>query len=263
MNFLIGAPHRMGFKKRRVGLLNTIKVEFRDDIPILKQNLDILKAANIEVTKEEIELDVPEKDIIAIKKLMTEHNLNDFYPLIATHPGASWEARYRCWPIEKYISLIRTLLKELAAKVIIIGSKGEIEVGERIFREIQDPAVVSLIGKTTITQMAAIIKLSHIFIGTDSGPLHLASATGIPFIGIFGPTSAVQVLSDITNGILLYKKLPCSPCYLHHPLFTPSCSKPNSPLCMGVISVDEVIEAVKKIINSTPIGRRSIYANRD
>ena len=245
ISFLIGSKHRLGFKKGRVGLLNTLKIEFKEDIPILKQNLAILKAANLEVNKQEIELKVPEKDVATAKKLLTEHTLINCYPLVAIHPGASWNAKYKRWPLEKYISLITVLLKELGAKIIIIGSKSEIEMSERILGKIQDSAVISTVGKTTVAQMAGLIKLSHLFIGNDSAPLHIASALKIPTVAIFGSTSPKQMLSDHSRCVVIKKNLPGLPCYLHQPDFVFDDVNMDS---LNLITIDDVMDGVRRAI---------------
>lgn len=254
MAFLTGAPHRMGFTKDETGLLNTIRIELRDDVPILKQHLDLLHMCNLSVTDTSIKIKIPERDMIFARDFLG----NNHYPTISIHPSAWWNADYRMWSLDRYIDLIRRLKSIFNARIIIIGGKGDIRTGKEIMNEIEGD-VIDAVGDTTISQMAAIIKLSHLFIGNDSGPLHIASTVGTPFIGIFGPTSPAQVLTNITNGIFVSKKLPDSPCYLHQPSFSPSCGKPNNPPCLEMISVDDVVEAVKKILN-VEVG---FYANRN
>jgi heptosyltransferase-1 len=245
MSLIIGAPHRLGFRKGKVGLSNTVKVELKDDIPIMEQNLAILKAANLDVDKQEVGFDIPEKDMTYTKELLTKHGSNNSFPLITIHPGASWYERYRCWPLDKYISLIDILLKKFSAAVIIIGSKNEAEIGNRINQGIQDSHLLNLIGKTTISQMAAFIKVSDIFIGNDSGPLHVALSLGVPTVAIFGQTSPKQVISATGNYITVSKKIECSPCYLHQPRFKPCC---DDIKCLNEISVEEVIKYFREIL---------------
>jgi ADP-heptose:LPS heptosyltransferase len=250
ISFLTGARHRMGFKIGHRGLLSTIRVEFKkEDIPIVKQNVAILKAARLKIDNCNIRLEVPEKEMNSASNILKRLEFINSYPLITVHTGALWNAKYRCWPFEKYIALVKRLLNELHAKVIIIGSEIETEAGERIVREIQDKSIVSLSGKTDIPLMAAIIRLSHLFIGNDSGPLHIASALNIPFIGIFASTLPEQVLSNAQNGIILHKKLTCGPCYMHDPLFTPPCEGIHEvPPCLDMITVEEVMNAVTKLL---------------
>jgi len=247
MNFLTGAPHRIGFQKGKAGFLNTIKIELRENIPILKQNLDILKNAGLQVTKEEIDLSIPEKDILEANLLIKQVTRETSSPLITIHPGASWNAGYRCWPLEKYISLIKRLIQELQLKVTIIGNTGDIEIGKRILTEVESPNIVSVMGKTTLAQMAAIIKLSTLFLGNDSGPLHIALALKIPSVAIFGSTSPEQVIGPHERCIVIKKNLACSPCYVHQYDYTPACKDFQ---CLNKISVDEVFNAVKKVLSN-------------
>lgn len=246
MNFLTGVPHRIGFQKGRAGSLNTIKIELKENVPIVKQNLDILRYAGLQVTKEEIDLCVPEKDILEAKFLIKQLAREISSPLITIHPGASWNAGYRCWPLEKYISLMKRLINELQLKVIIIGNTGDIETGKRILKEIESPAIISVMGKTTLAQMTAIIKLSNLFLGNDSGPLHIALALKIPSVAIFGSTSPEQVIGTQERCVVIRKNLACSPCYVHQYDYRPDCKDFQ---CLNKISVDEVFHAVKNVLS--------------
>lgn len=255
LSFLTGARHRIGFRIGRCGLLNTVRIEFQQgDVPIARQNLDLLHAAHLKTEESAVRLAVPEKERNAAVAILQKLGFIYSYPLVAVHAGAFWNARYRCWPIEKYISLIGRLLREVKAQIILVGSDAEAEAGERIEREIRDTSVVSLAGKTDIPLMAAVIGVSHIFIGNDSGPLHIASALKIPFIGIFGSTAPGQVLSHTHRGIILRRDMGCGPCYLHDPLFTPSCERTHQvPPCLDMITVEEVMEGVKRLLMQNPV----------
>ena len=250
MNLIIGAHHRIGFKRGRVGLLNTIKIDFKDNTSILKQNLDLLEAAGIEVITERIGISVPEKDEAAVRGLLNSHKLDYSYPSIAIHPGASWNSKYKCWPIERFILLIRRLVKEYKANIIVIGSKKEAEGGEKVAKAIGNSGVINLVGKTSVAQMAAVIKISDFFIGNDSGPLHIALALDVPSIAIFGATAPEQILSGTDKCIVVSKKIGCSPCYLHQADFEPSC---ESPKCLDEISVDDAMKAFKTMLHRFPL----------
>jgi len=245
MNLVIGAHYSLGFKKGKVGLFSTTKIELREDMPILQQNLAILKAANLEIYDEEIRLEVPEKYIKYAHEFLSEHNLNNSFPLISIHTGASWYTKYRCWPIERYVSLIEYLLKDFNAKIIIIGSTNEAEMGTTICEQFQGSSVMNMVGKTDIGQMAALIKQSDLFIGHDSGPLHIALALKVPSIAIFGLTSPRQVISSTERCKVVSKNLSCSPCYLHQPGFKPYCEDLR---CLKEITAEEVVECVGKML---------------
>lgn len=247
MNFLTGVPHRLGFQNGRAGSLNTIKIELEENVPIVKQNLDILRHAGLQVTKEEIDLRIPEKDLLEAKLLIKQLIQGNTAPFITIQPGASWNAGYRCWPLENYIALIKRLTKELQLKVIIIGNTGDMETaGKRILKEVESPAIISVMGKTTLAQMAALIKVSNLFLGNDSGPLHIALALKIPSVAIFGSTSPEQVIGQHERCVAMRKNLACSPCYVHQYDYRPDCKDFR---CLNDITADEVFTAVKNVLS--------------
>ena len=249
INFLIGAPHRLGFKSDSARSLNTVAIDFKEGLPILVQNLAVLKAAGLKITGEKIEIHLPEKDMLKARGHLLEAGLEDSYPLVAIHPGAAFMANFKSWPIENYSALIKILLQENNAKVVLIGSQGESSIAEEIIRQVDLPEVFSLVVKTTIAEMAAVIKLSHLFIGNDSGPLHLATALAKPAVGLFGPTSPAQILPGADSCIVVKKELPCSPCYTHMDVFSPPCNSQSHPECMRDIIVSQVADAAKRLLS--------------
>lgn len=195
MNFLIGAPVRLGFSQGKTGFLNTCTAEFSGNVPILRQNLEILRVAGLEVTSAGLDLEVPEKGLRDVYALLERRGIKRGSPFIVIHPGAAWNGAQRCWPVKKYIELIRILIKERAQKVVVIGSRGEKPVGEEILTALSgEPSVINAIGETSLMEMAGLISLSALFIGNDSGPLHLAQAFNVPIVAIFGLTSPKQVI---------------------------------------------------------------------
>ena len=104
-----------------------------------------------------------------------------------------------------------------------------------------------MIGAFTIRETAALLKRSALFVGNDSGIMHLAAASGIPLVALFGPQAPVKFGPWSTKATVMYKNFKCSPC--RQKFFT-EC-EPSSkmrPGCMEAISVDEVFrEATEKI----------------
>jgi len=243
MTFLSGAPYRIGFELNKPGGLYTSTVEFKEDIPILRQNLGLLRMAGIKVHDERIHIRIPESDQETADRLVNQSIPN----VVAVHTSTARRYTYRMWKPEKYISLIRRIISRFRVTVVLIGSRDEAETGHHISASINNPSVINLIGKTSIPVTAGIISRVRLFIGNDSGPLHIALALGIPSIAIFGPTSPTQVLSEEYRDscYILKPSLDCSPCYLHMDHRVPSCS---SVRCMEQISVDEVMKAVETVL---------------
>ena len=107
-------------------------------------------------------------------------------PIIA--PTANWEAKI--WPSNNYAYISKKLMNSSYLKggtVVIVGGPGEEAAGENIVSEIGDINPLNLIGKP-ILPTAAIFSYSRLYIGNDSGLMHLSAAVGTPTLGLFGPT---------------------------------------------------------------------------
>jgi len=119
--------------------------------------------------------------------------------------------------------------------VLISWGPGEKKLASKLKSYMKHKATVLF--PTSILQLAALIEKAILFIGSDSGPLHLATALQTPVIGLLGPTDPKRNGSFDHQDIIISKDLDCSPCYKKN------C---NNPLCMENISVDEVVEAVDR-----------------
>ena len=242
MSFLVGAPYRIGFTEGRIGLLNNMRLDFDGCASILRQNLSLLEMNNIKVRDKNINLKIPDSEKEFINNIF-DCNLSK--TIIAIHPGVSCYGKYRRWSLSKFIELVKLLLKNYNASVILLGGKEDVFLGNEIIRCIESPAVISLIGKTSISQMAAVIKHSNLFIGNDSGPLHIAIALKTPSVAIFGSTLAEQVLSSMDFCVVVRKELPCSPCYTHMSNFEQNCKDIR---CLNEITVSDVMDGVKRML---------------
>jgi ADP-heptose:LPS heptosyltransferase len=96
--------------------------------------------------------------------------------------------------------------------VLILAAKDEQDLALQIEGGLQEGKTVNLAGKTTLREMAAILKHCKLFIGNDSGPLHIATAAGIPVVGFYGPGEYQRFKPWGTNHEALRLGLSCSPC---------------------------------------------------
>ena len=93
--------------------------------------------------------------------------------------------------------------------------------------------VINLAGKTSLRELMALISQCAVFLTNDSGPMHIASALGIPLLALFGSTSAVRT-GPYNGGKVIHKHVACSPCYQR------VC--PIDFRCMKHISTEEVYQ---------------------
>jgi heptosyltransferase-2 len=99
--------------------------------------------------------------------------------------------------------------------------------------------VIDLAGQTTLRELIALIQTCHLFLTNDSGPMHIASALGIPLIALFGSTSDIAT-GPYNGGRVIHKHVPCSPCYRRE------C--PIDFRCMTRIEVPEVYQEIQHLL---------------
>ena len=140
---------------------------------LISPNLDL----NYNVEKEEI-----------LKKYVSCYK-----NIIAIAPGANWKAKQ--WPKEHFLLLLKNLQSNHNFKnhnFILLGSKNESEAGNFIKLNLKKKNIVNLIGLPSLIEIYFLLKECKLFIGNDSGLMHLAAVCGIPTIGLFGPSNKYQ-----------------------------------------------------------------------
>jgi ADP-heptose:LPS heptosyltransferase len=154
-------------------------------------------------------------------------------PFVVLHPFSGW--KYRNWNIERYSDLANQIIKKTEFNLVVIGSETERKAGEGLMASINNPEKVFAIFNHNLDEMIAVISGAKLFIGNDSGPLHLASALNVPSIGLFGPASPALTAPRSDGNFYFHKKVDCCPCD------QTKCIRPDSP-CIGLITVSEVAE---------------------
>jgi len=107
--------------------------------------------------------------------------------VVCIHPGgARLKLEAEAWDLKNYLVIVEGLLRK-GLFIAVLGADNEIAETRALIAAAKEN-VVDLVGKTSIAEMAAVIKRSKLFIGNDSGPFHVAVAVGTPAIGIFPRT---------------------------------------------------------------------------
>jgi len=219
LTYLTRIPIRAGYD-RKCGFLLTHKIrdkKYLGDKHEIEYNLDLVNLLGAKTINEELTLNI---DDSVIDGLLKEFNLKATSNFVALHPWTSDPSKQ--WPIVNFSALAKRLMYELGVNIVVIGGKAELERDQEYFGYF-DNKLINLTGKTTLTQLAALLKKSQLLISCDSGPVHLACAVGTPVIAIFrndlpgkspkrwGPSGQGHTvieknrLSDITVDEVLYK----------------------------------------------------------
>jgi heptosyltransferase-2 len=159
---------------------------------------------------------------------------------IALASGSAYGSA-KCWEPERYAALADRLIGAFDADVILFGAPQESGMAARITGAMRNRAC-NLVGATPIGELSALLSTCRLFIGNDSGAMHVAGAVGVPVIGIFGPTDPQGTRAMTPQFTLIREPVDCSPCFLR------KC--PIDHRCMERISVERVFEAAQVLLAS-------------
>jgi len=159
--------------------------------------------------------------------------------LVLIHPGPSWPVRE--WPRENWTRLVAEL------RAHGISSIGQLGVGRYLnFGKVEVPPIpgaVSLLDAFTVEECIAAIAQAKLFIGIDSGLLHIAAATRTPAVGIFGMTLPEHRFSKDFRKNFVVSRVECAGCEHRRPRLHWVTNCPHDIRCMKQITVDEVLRA--------------------
>ena len=250
---LTGASVRVGFAAGREGsrwcytdrvvLAGSGSLAWRL-IPVhaVDRNLALVAHVGADVTRPRFVFpDLSEEDR-RVTLLLGEYGVNPGERLIAVAPVD--RHRVRSWPLERFAEAAAQLAALWQAKVVVLGTSGQQEIVQPFVRR-KPSGVVDLVGKTTIRELAAMLRRASLLLANDSAPLHLASALGIPVVGLFGPTSVIRARPYGDRHRIVRIDLPCSPCDRR------TCSNAIQFECLTGIEVAQVVAAARTLVESS------------
>lgn len=229
MAFATGAKKRIGYKKELRSFLLTDSYKKPKGIHRVDEYLQLLCAFT---RKENKNASVALQASKSAKRNAIVVNVNS-------------EAQSRRLPIEKAVNLLNELRNEINEEIILIGSKKEKEQVTIIFNHLADKSkVTNLAGATSLPETIKLFSGVKAVITTDSGPAHVANATGTPAIVLFGAGDENNTAPyNKTNlEIIRLGKLECEKCLSN------TCKKFNLPHCLVQLENEKIIAAVKKYL---------------
>lgn len=239
LSFLTLSARRFGYDNKKFGFLLNHRIKDNEAAldPVTHQ-FRILKMLDIDLKDPRLELWPSQEDQMYIDDLLTAEWLSAEQRIIGMNIGASTRWVTKNWPL----NYMAKLCQELGARDIrlaITGTQRDKSYAFRLINMVKNAKLINLCGKTSVNQLACLIKKCAVFISGDSSPLHIAAAMGTPIIALFGPTDPRRHLPPAKDYIAIRKDISCSPCYK---------SKCKSRKCMELITPEEVLEAIERLI---------------
>jgi len=243
LSWVSGAPIRIGFndEQRWRGHYYTQVVQ---SVPGVRHRIDrdleALKLLGIQAGSKDPQLWLTPEEMNSADQLLNQLGVQRSQPMVILQPGARYW--FKAWPPERFAELADQLVSQYGCQVLIGGSHQDIDLAQQI-RQMAKCNPIVMAGRTTIKQFAAIAKKSVLFVGSDSGAMHIASAVGTPVVGMFGPSNPREWGPRGGPVEVLYKELDCRSC------FHPTCIR-GEENCMKLIAVHEVVAAAQRLLQA-------------
>jgi ADP-heptose:LPS heptosyltransferase len=159
-------------------------------------------------------------------------------PFAILNPGAGWATKL--WPVEHYLALAGRLREELGLEVLVtwFGAR-ERELAGRIAAG----GSAALAAATDLPELAELLRRAALYVGSDTGPTHIAAAVGTATLAFFGPADAVRNRPLGPRVEVLTAGLPCAPCWRRK-----GCRRGAE--CMSAIRPDQVLAAARRLLPS-------------
>lgn len=236
MAYLSGAELRIGYH-RPGGFLCSYKIPVSRDKHTVDRNLDLLKPLGISKVSREPEMFFSDADRNYAEDIFQSNGLISESPIIGIFPGAGWLPK--CWPSERFAAIADLAAENFDARTVLFAGPGEEHFVDSVAQKMESPAV-KLKDRVTLCQLAAMIQKCDLFLGNDTGPMHISVAVGVPTIGLFGPGDHIGFHPLGEKSAMIRGKVPCQPCK--------RLSKCRDNICMQSIAIDEVWNAVNEIL---------------
>ncbi|MFA5092645.1 MAG: lipopolysaccharide heptosyltransferase II [Candidatus Omnitrophota bacterium] len=238
-------PQRLGYNRKLGFLLNCRKLHLKQEgiRHEAEYNLDLISDLGVTGSAQDLFMPLKQESERYVSELLSQAGFTQKDKILAINPGASCPSKV--WSTQRFAQVCEKLVSLYNFKILILGGPKEMQLANKIEVEYKGSAkILNLVGKTSVSQLASLLKRCTLFISNDSGPVHIASALGTPVISIFGRNQ--PGLSPKRWGPLgkrdkyLHKDIGCMQCLAHN------CTKEFA--CLKAITVEDVVSAAESIL---------------
>ncbi|OPY14628.1 MAG: Lipopolysaccharide core heptosyltransferase RfaQ [Syntrophus sp. PtaB.Bin001] len=244
LSFLSGAKKRFSYKPKRKrlfsrSLLFTDLIDIPQKLHTVKRHLAMATALGCPSIPAKPTLYWSSKDGTECEEIMRDSGLSSDIPYVVIHPTSN--AIHKVWTTEGYAAVCDYLSEKKAMQTILVCGKDEKEA--RLNQEICSLAkshILNFGGRLSLKQLAVLLSKAVLFIGIDSGPMHMATAVDTPVLAIFGPSRPWRWGPCGSENIVIQKKWDCVPCGKK------GCRNDGrESRCLSELTPDEVIPVIE------------------
>lgn len=200
-------------------------------------NFEVIKSLLPKGTKPFVpKIEIDENTKVFIEEFILEKKLQNF---VVIHCGA--RRKLRQWPVENFASLIKILEEKYKLQIVFAGTEEDEPVINEIIKLSKIEAVVCT-RNFSLLHFADLVKRAKLFVGNESGPLHIAAVMKTPLVGIYGPGVPGVFYPIGDKSKVVHHILNCNPCDQVH------CVRPENP-CINLVTLLEVEQNISEILS--------------
>jgi len=166
-------------------------------------------------------------------------------PIVGVHASGGRESKQ--WHLDRFADVARQLVRDHGASIVLTGSEADRAMVSQVMTRMGDVPYVNVAGALTLVELAGVLAALDVFVTSDTGPMHLASAVGTPVVALFGPADPRRYGPRAAHERILRVDLPCSPC--GQVRLPPVRCRGHVPDCMDGIQVAAVVAAAAELLN--------------
>jgi predicted lipopolysaccharide heptosyltransferase III len=206
-----------------------------------EQSLRLVRDLGIVASETKPKLWIKNETTERVRRILDGEGVSESERWISLNPFSRWP--YKEWGYDKWGKIVDWVWDEYKIPTVIVGSSEERQTADRIKRTCSG-RVFNLTGKTTLDELAGLLRLSYFHMGVDSAAPHIAAAVGTPTITIYGPTDWREwsPRGDI-HSVVTPHACSCAPCYQK------GCDGQGVSKCLEELTVDKVTKAIGDFIN--------------
>ena len=169
-------------------------------------------------------------------------------PFMVIHPGSGGYSLARRWDAAKFAGLAAALHRRHNLPAVLVGSLAD--DAPAVMAKATSP-IIDFSARTSFRELAGVLRRARVFVGADSGVMHLAAAARTPVVAIFGPTNhrAWAPWTPYSASRIVRLDLPCSPCaYVGHSVGQrQGCA---ARTCLAQLTIEQVLAATESLLGT-------------
>jgi heptosyltransferase-3 len=236
-SLLSGASFRVSNASARRSYIYNIKV----DLPVgghkVSSYTKIAEALGATVDKPHYRLSPSSLKTESLYKILELHGVSPHRPIISIHAGAG--NIHKQWTTQGFVEITDWLASK-GFQVILVGTDRDLDKIRAIMSRLSHKAH-NLGGSLSPGELMALFHMSSLFLGNDSGPMHLAAAMGTPVVGLFGPVDERRWRPLSNNSIVLRGENACEDC-------RKKLKDCNDFPCITTLEPDKVKQAISELL---------------